>query len=181
MTRLTTARLVLREVVPGDWRAILAYQSDPAYLRYYPWSTRTPKDVRNFVRMLTGWRRERPRTKFQFAATLRASGDLIGTCGIRRRAPDATEADVGIELAPARWGQGYATEAMKAILRFGFGELKLHRIWAQCITDNRSAVGLVRRLGMKREGRLGETTLIRGRWHDSLIYAVLAREWKRRG
>jgi RimJ/RimL family protein N-acetyltransferase len=168
---------VLRELAFDDWPTVHAYQSEPAYLRYYPWAQRKPEDVQELVRMLVAYQQESPRTKFQFAVTL--EGRLIGTCGVRRRAADATEADVGMDLAPSCWAQGYAQEAMNAVFRFGFGELKLHRLWAQCIADNEAAVRLVERLGMTREGRLRETTRIAGRWHDSFVYGLLAHEWKR--
>ena len=107
--QLTTERLLLRELEDDDWPAVLAYQSDPRYLRYYAWEGRTEEDVREFVRMLAGLKREEPRTKFQFAVTLRADGQLIGNCGVRKRSPEAWEADIGYELDPRQWGRGYAT------------------------------------------------------------------------
>ncbi len=71
---------------------------------------------------------EQPRLKFQLALTLRSNSQLIGNCGIRMRTPDAHEADIGYELNPEYWGQGYASEAARAIVAFGFTQLRLHRI-----------------------------------------------------
>ncbi|HAT44116.1 MAG TPA: GNAT family N-acetyltransferase, partial [Ktedonobacter sp.] len=105
---ITTRRLVLRELEEMDWPTVLEYQSDPRYLRYYEWTHRTEQDVRDFVRMLVALREEQPRTKFQLAITLPANGQLIGNCGIRMKAVDAREADIGYELDPRYWGQGYA-------------------------------------------------------------------------
>ena len=116
---LTTKRLVLREFEEDDWRAILAYQSDPLYLRYNPWTHRTELDVRAFVQLFLAQREEEPRTKFQFAITLAPDGQLIGNAGIRMRTPDAWEAEIGYELDPRYWGRGYATEAAQALLAFG--------------------------------------------------------------
>ena len=81
---LTTDRLVLREFEETDWPAVLAYQSDPLYLRYYHWTRRTEHDVREFVCMFITWRAEEPRTRFQLAIVLPPDGPLIGNCGINR-------------------------------------------------------------------------------------------------
>jgi ribosomal-protein-alanine N-acetyltransferase len=127
---LTTKRLVLREFEEEDWSTVLAYQSDPRYLRYSHWTHRTEEDVRDFVRMFLGQREEEPRTTFQLAITLASDGRLIGNCGIRLKTPDTREADLGYELDPHFWGSGYATEAANRFLAFGFRDVGLHRIWA---------------------------------------------------
>ena len=119
---LTTKRLVLREFEEEDWPAVLAYQTDPRYLRYYDWTQRTEQDVRAFARMFIVQREEEPRTKFQLAITLAPGGQLIGNCGIRMKTPGVREADLGYELDPRYWENGYATEAARALLAFGFQE-----------------------------------------------------------
>ena len=128
MVELRTERLVLREFTESDWPAVHAYQTDPRYLRYYPWTDRAEEDVRAFVRTLVTWQEERPRRRFQLAITLPREGRLIGNCGVRVNAPESREGNVGYELDPRFWGQGYATEAARAVVGFGFGELGLHRI-----------------------------------------------------
>lgn len=175
---LETERLILRDFRGEDWTAVLAYQSDPQYLRYYEWTGRTPEAVQAFVRYFVRCQQEQPRVKFQLAVTLKNSGELIGNCGIRMDAPEARQADIGYELAPEHWGQGYATEAAQAIVRFGFTELGLHRIWADCVADNTGSARVLEKLGMKREGHLRETAYYKGRWWDTLIYGLLESEWQ---
>ena len=133
---LTTPRLVLREFSRHDWADVLAYQRDPRYLRFYPWTDRTEADARRFVDQQS----DQPRRKLQLAITLADSGLLIGNCGIRRKSENDWEADIGYELAPDYWGQGYATEAALAIVQFGFQELRIHRISSWCIADNVASV-----------------------------------------
>ncbi len=174
---ITTRRLVLRELEETDWPAVLEYQSDPRYLRYYEWTHRTEQDVRDFVRMLVALREEKPRTKFQLAITLPANGQLIGNCGIRMKAADAQEADIGYELDPRYWVQGYATEAARALLAFGFGDLGLHRIWAWSIAENSGSVHVLEKIGMRQEGHLREHEWMKGQWWDTLLYAILEDEW----
>ena len=173
----TTARLLLRDFQADDWPAVLAYQSDPRYLRYYAWEGRTEEEVREFVNMLAGLKRAEPRTKFQFAITLRADGRLIGNCGVRKRSPEAREADIGYELDPGHWGRGYATEAAGAMLAWGFDELGLHRVAADCVAENVASARVLEKLGMRREGRLRDHKWMKGRWWDTLLYAVLDHEW----
>lgn len=179
--QLETDRLLLREFQPDDWPAVLAYQSDPRYLRFYPWTGRTPDDVRAFVQMFVEAQQEQPRLKFQLAIVLNGEARPIGNCGIRRKTAGAREADLGYELAPEHWGQGYATEAARAMLAFGFDELKLHRIWAQCLAENRASARVLERLGMRQEGRLRENEWLKGRWRDTLLYGILEGEWRAGG
>ena len=175
---ITTERLLLREFEEADWPAVLAYQSHPDYLRYYRWPGRAEQEARSFVRMLMGYREEQPRAKFQLAIVLRDSGEMIGNCGIRRAAPDEPEAELGYELAPWHWRRGYATEATGAMLHFAFRELRLHRVFAQCIADNTASARVLERLGMQPEGRLRENEWFKERWWDTLLYGILDREWE---
>ena len=174
---LRTPRLLLREFTRQDWQAVLAYQIDPRYLRYYPWIERNKTDVEAFVDQFVAWQTEKPRSKFQFAVTLAATNKLIGTCGVRLNGPRRWEGDMGYEIAPAYWGQGYATEAAQAILTFGFETLQTHRIWASVIAENLGSVRVLEKLNMKREGHLRENQWMKGRWWDTLIYAMLIHEW----
>ncbi len=176
--QLVTERLIMREFNQDDWPAVLAYQSDPLYLRYYEWIERTPEAVQEFVRMLIARQQEQPRIKFQLAIVLNSSGELIGNCGIRMKSADAHEADIGYELSTQHWGRGYATEAAGAILKFGFTELHLHRIWSWCIADNAGSARVLEKIGMQLEGRLRDKEYFKGRWWDTLLFAILEHEWR---
>ena len=157
---------------------MLAYQSDSRYLRYYPWTQRTAEDVQAFVQRFIDWQDEQPRTRSQFAIVLRAGGRLIGSCGIRKETAGAQQTDLGYEIAPSHWGHGYATEAARAVLAFGFQDLRLHRVWASCVAENTASAQVLEKLGMQREGRLREHRWMKGRWWDTLVYGILQHEWK---
>jgi RimJ/RimL family protein N-acetyltransferase len=178
---IATERLILRDFVQDDWPAVLAYQSDPRYLAHYRihWEERTEQDVREFVQMFIGHQQAEPRVKFQLAITLREDGRLIGNCGVRKKHAGAHEADMGYELAPDYWGRGYATEAARAMLAFAFDDLKLHRVSADCIAENVASAHVLEKLGMQQEGRLRENEWFKGRWWDTLLYAILEQEWRR--
>ena len=176
--KLTTERLILREFSESDWPAILAYQSNPLYLRYYEWTERTPEAVREFVQMFLDQQQAKPRIKFQFAVTLKTTGQLIGNCGIRMKSANVHEGDIGYELDPQYWGQGYATEAAHTIVQLGFTQFRLHRIWSWCIANNVGSARVLQKLGMRQEGRLRENEYFKGQWWDTLLYAILNYEWE---
>ena len=174
---LVTRRLLLREFVPADWASVLAYQSDPRYRRYYPWTDRTEADARAFVETFLAWQREEPRHRYQLAITLGTKDALIGNCGLRRKPGKDWEADIGYELAPEHWGRGYATEAARAMVSFGFRELGLGRLSSWCIAENTASARVLERLGFQQEGRLRRNERFKGRWWDTLLYGLLRDEW----
>lgn len=176
--QLATERLILREFRESDWPEVLAYQQDPRYLRFNPWTERTPAEVQAFVQMFLDQQRAQPRLKYQLALTLKSNYQLIGNCGIRLESVDAQEGDIGYELSPEHWGVGYATEAARAIVNFGFTELKLHRIWSWCIAENTASVRVLEKLGLQGEGRLRDKEYFKGRWWDTLVFGILEQEWQ---
>lgn len=176
--KLETERLILRDFVKDDWHRVLEYQSDPLYLRYYEWTERTPEAAREFVGWFLDHQKQNPRIKYQLAIVLKSNNELIGNCGIRMDTPNALEGDVGYELDPKHWNHGYATEAAHAIVDFGFANFSLHRVWSWCIANNLASAHVLEKLGMRREGHLRENEFYKGRWWDTLMYGILADEWK---
>lgn len=175
--KLETERLILRDFAKEDWQRVLEYQSDPLYLRYYEWTERTPEAVQEFVGWFLDHQQQTPRIKFQLAVVLKSNNLLIGNCGIRRDEPNSLEADIGYELDPRHWNQGYATEATHAIVDFGFSSFGLHRVAAWCVADNIGSAHVLEKLGMRFEGRLREKDHYKGKWWDILMYAILEDEW----
>ena len=116
-------------------------------------------------------------------------GTVIGNVLIRIEDPWAQvevradvaglQAEIGWVLHPAYVGQGYATEAVRAVLEVCFGRLGLHRVVAGCFAANTSSWTLMERLGMRREQHAVADALHRsGQWMDSFGYALLADEWR---
>lgn len=175
---IETDHLILREFVDTDLQAMLAYRSDPRYMRYYGSDDVSPDATRRLLHLFLDYQRAEPRTKFQFAVTLRGDGDLIGNVGVREVHAAARQGEMGCEFAPQHWGLGYATEAAGAMLAFGFEQLGLHRIYAETMAENRAAWRVLEKLGMGREGELRETTWLGDHWASAYIYAVLEDEWR---
>ena len=175
---LTTPRMILREFTQDDWQATLAYQSDPRYLRFYPWTQRTEPEVRDFINVFVAQQEEQPRRNFQLALTQKSDGRLIGSGGVRVHNAAERQANLGYELDPRFWRNGFATEAVHALLRFGFQTLGMHRIYGECIVENTASARVMEKNGMRQEAHFRDSTAFKGRWWDALIYAIVEEEWR---
>ena len=176
---LRTNRLVLREFVEADWTAVHEYASDPEVVAHVPFGPNTEQETRDFVGKAINARKEQPRREYELAVTLKTSGRLIGGCGLYARDPEFRQGYIGYVLNRHFWGQGYASELAGALLAFGFGELKLHRIVSTCNTANAASARVMEKNGMRREGLFLQSAWEKGRWRDTFHYAILQSEWKR--
>ncbi|MUG97742.1 GNAT family N-acetyltransferase [Scytonema sp. UIC 10036] len=176
---LSSKRLILREFIKEDWKAVFDYQTDPQYLEFYEWETRSKTEVQEFVQMFLEQQKQVPRIKFQLAIVLKSEEKVIGNCGIRKITPELPEASLGYEIASNYWGKGYATEAASTIIKFGFEELKLQRIYGWCIAENLASARVMEKVGMQFEERFTENEWFKGRWWDSLIFGISRDEWER--
>jgi RimJ/RimL family protein N-acetyltransferase len=175
---LETPRLVLRELADDDATAVQAYAGDPEVVRYLEWGPNTLEDTARFLAMARTAREAAPRTAYHLAVVLKTGGRLIGGCRIEIRSPANGSGDLGYVLARRHWGHGYATEATRALVDFGFGRLALHRIWATCDVSNQVSARVLEKLGMRREGHLRQSARRRGEWRDAYLYAILEPEWR---
>lgn len=155
---IATARLRLREFSPADVDAVWAYQADPRYQLHNGRRSPTREEAEALVAMLCAWQHESPRCKYQLAITL--DGALIGTCGVRKAEGASREAEFGCELDPRHWGHGYALEASRAIVDFGFSGMGLARVVAITAPANTPAIRLAEALGFRRV-EAGQYVLVR--------------------
>lgn len=176
MVLLQTSRLVLREFVESDWPALHAVESLPEVARYQSFEPRSREESRAYITRTMAGAADDPRQTYDLAVVQAAERRLIGRCGLGLASP-AFEAMLWYTLHPAYWGRGYTTEAARALVSFGFRELGLHRVWADCDPANPGSWRVLEKLGLRREGHLRENVWAHGAWTDSYLYAVLDREW----
>jgi ribosomal-protein-alanine N-acetyltransferase len=112
-----------------------------------------------------------------FGMESKRSGELVGTLGLRDIDPEHLQAELGFWVAVESWGQGYATEAGRAMLTFGFTRLGLNRIYACHMTRNPASGRVLARIGMKTEGVLRQRIRKWGVFEDVVAMAVLREEW----
>ena len=174
-----TPRLILRAFRPEDAAAFSAYRSEPEVARFQGWSA--PYSLEQAQEFVTEMMQAVPGTPgqwYQIAMEEKASGQVIGDVAFHIEANSPQQAILGITLAGAAQGKGYAIEAMQRLLQFLFEDLELHRVSAYIDVDNPASYHLVERLGFRREGHFIENTWFKGAWGSEYFYALLAREWR---
>jgi ribosomal-protein-alanine N-acetyltransferase len=123
----------------------------------------------------------RRRSGIRWGITLRGDDKLIGSAGFYKWIqPERYQAEMGYDLDPACWGKGIMTEALSAIIQYGFDNMGLHRIEVLISHHNRRDRKSVRKLGFKREGVLRDHYFVEGRFSDDVIFSLLKEEWKAR-
>ncbi len=113
------------------------------------------------------------------AITLRTDGRQIGGVGLRVD-DQHSNAELGYWLGVPYWGQGYATEAARAMMRYGFEQLGLHRIYASHFEGNTPSGRILQKLGMQHEGCQRGHIRKWDRFLDSELYGILRDEWEQR-
>ena len=113
---------------------------------------------------------------FELAVERREDGRVTGLVGLIRR--DHRQGEVGWALGADYRGQGYATEAARALIDYGFSSLCLHRIHADTNSDNLASLRVMERLGMRHEAQLRDAVCSEGKWVDRVIYGILSDEWR---
>ena len=114
----------------------------------------------------------------RWGMVLKGKRAVIGTCGFHQLSKRHHRAEIGYELHPDYWRQGLASEAIRAILRFGFEEMGLHRIEANVDPNNDASANLLRKLGFTEEGFLRERFYDNGRFVDDWYFSLLGREFE---
>ena len=174
---LHTARLRLRPFTGADADQLFALHSSAHVLRYWdapPWSDRARAD-----RFIAACRQMAEDGSGARLALERASdGAFVGWCALSRWNPDHRSAAIGYVLDEAAWGQGYATEAARAVLQWAFDRLDLNRVQAETDTRNVASARVLEKLGFVREGTLREDCVVNGDVSDSWVYGLLRREWR---
>lgn len=149
--RLETQRLLLRDAVESDVKALALYQSNPRYLEHYA----EPPDAEAIVQQASAWASACPRVNFQLIVTLKDSQEVIGCAGLRQEGHAQGIAEIGIELGPDHWGSGYAREAIVGLLKFGKASLNLEQLVSVTSPTNIRAQYLLEHFGFSRTGDEG--------------------------
>lgn len=112
-----------------------------------------------------------------FAVTLAADDTLVGACGLVLGS-DGMMAEIGFWIGVRHWGRGYATEAARAVIGFGFRELGVDRIFARHFRRNPASGRVLAKAGCRREGRLRRHVEKDGERLDVECYGILRSEWR---
>ncbi len=167
-----TDRLILRLQTYDDAQSLVEMNSDPEVVRFTgDFSMKNIAEARALLeeRVFPQW----PDFKMgRFAVTLK-DNTFIGWCGLKYH-PETDEVDLGYRFMKRFWGKGYATESSRASLDYGFKTLKLERIIAKAMPDNKDSIKVMQKLGMTFRGYHHDPTDP----HPFILYDLKRSEWK---
>ena len=179
---LRTARLILRPYTLDDMSSLFDLFSREDVCRYLPWAPLDLEQARakldqRILQTTIGPERD----AIIPIAIEAATGLAVGEFMLRVRSGDDRQGEVGWSVHPDFQGRGFATEAAREMLRVGFEDLGLHRIYAEADPRNLGSLKVMKRLGMRHEGHLVENMFLKGEWVGEAIYAMLESEWRGSG
>jgi len=174
---LETNRLLLRRIISGDANALFKTLSDPEVTEFYDEDAFV--DISQASDQIAAWENGfTDKRCIRWGIIRNDEDELIGSCGYYGFHSWNNRASIGYELARTSWRQGIMTEALDAIINFGFSRLELNRIDALVMPGNTASTNLLEKLGFRNEGLLKEYE----RWGskgfvDLWMYAVLRKDW----
>ncbi|MEX1264979.1 MAG: GNAT family protein [Actinomycetota bacterium] len=177
---LETERLTLRPLTHNDLDAVYSYRSRADVARCLYWGPNTEQEVRVAVERKAASTSIRAEGDvLALAVIVRETGDLVGDVILQLVSDEHRQGEIGYIIHPDHAGNGYATEAVRPLLRIAFEDLGLHRVVGRLETRNVASARVLEKLGMRREAHLVENEWVKGEWQSELVYAILDREWRR--
>lgn len=170
---LHTERLALRSVQPDDAAEIFSFTSRPETSAIVSWHPHASVEVtRGFVESIVAkYARGEPA---QWAMTQRGSGRVIGIVGFVSFSSVHRRGEIAFVNDPAFWGRGLMTEAVRAVVEYGLGELQLVRVEAKCEVENFASAKVLERAGMSLEGLARKLLFRKGQHRDYKLFAAIA-------
>ena len=174
---LETERLKLRQLTLDDTQFIFQHFSDPLVTQYL--MDEPPLTSEDEARAIINFF-QNPETKNHNRWGMERKSDhrLIGTIGFHCWEKAYHRCDLGYDLCPDCWGQGYMSEALKVVLRSGFDRMDLHRVDAYVYTGNPRSYGLLEKFGFRKEGLLRDYFYLNGAYYDHYFYGLLRQDWE---
>lgn len=172
---LTTERLQLRQIQASDAAALFSYFSKDEVTKFFDLPTfQAMEEAQELIR---NWeKRYLDNNAIRWAICLKQQPDkLIGTCGYHNFSKENFRGEIGYELHPDYWQKGLMTEALSAIISFGFNNFNFNRIEAFINPDNISSRKLLEKINFRSEGVLHDYFFEKGRFVDGEIFALLKR------
>ncbi|TCP70371.1 GNAT family N-acetyltransferase [Baia soyae] len=174
-----TDRLILRRFSTGDIEPFHLYRSNPEVATFQSWEDYQYHEAQVFVNQQIQNHPNQPGSWFQFAVALSGTNQLIGDCALHTPLVEPRIVEIGFTLSPEYQGNGYATEAVGALLRYVFHSLGKHKVIAFSDVRNSKSIAVLERVGMRREGHLLQNYMSKGQWIDEYQYSILKSEWER--
>lgn len=168
---IKTQRLTLRKVERRDIKDLYEFCRYPESCEYSQWLPhKSIADTKSFVSwLLLSYKKH---TGTVWAIVENVSGKVIGTCNFVSIDESYRIAEIGYCLSKDYWGKGIATEAVSALVSFGFTKIGLNRIQARIMVENARSIRVVQKLRMEYEGTLKKAVYFNSISHDIMIWAI---------
>lgn len=177
--RLETERLILREMKSNDKEDIFQSFSDENVTKYFSMNPFTSvKDSEKIIKRAQDLFEQGK--GIQWGIVTKEGSNLIGTCGFETWRKESFRGEIGYDLRQSHWGKGFMSEALQAIIQYGFEHMGLNRIEATTRSDNTRSINMLYRLGFKMEGILRERVYWEGTFYDQVFVSLLKKEWIQR-
>ncbi|HEY9735542.1 MAG TPA: GNAT family protein [Trichocoleus sp.] len=175
---LETPRLHLSPLEQGDAEFIYRHFSDPQVNQYLldepPISSLDQaQEIVDFFLQPTAT------TYNRWILVTKVDKQPIGTCGFHKWDKRNRRSEIGYDLTPSAWGQGYMSEALATMLEYGFTHLNLNRIEALVYPGNPASLKLLERFNFQKEGLLRDYFHQNGQFYDHWLLSLLKRQFKR--
>lgn len=175
---LETERLLLRRVSINDLNEILELRGNPETMKFIPRPlVKTEEDALNHFKMID--EKIEKNEGINWAITVKGNPKLIGIIGHYRIQPENHRCEIGYMILPQYNGQGIVTEAIKAVLEYGFEDMNMHSIEAVIDPDNIASERVLQKNGFVKEAHILENEYYDGKFWDTVIYSILKRNFKR--
>ena len=178
MPTISTERLILRKISLDDVDDMYEYAKNAKLTEYLTWSPH-PDKAYTFEYVSYLQTRYKSGEFFDWAIILKESGKMIGTCGFTRFDFRHNFGEIGYVVNPDYQGRGIATEAVGAVMRFGFDNLALNRIECRYMIENEASRRVMEKNSMIFEGTLRNGMLVKGSYRDIGICSILQSEYKK--
>lgn len=174
---IETDRLILRKIKKSDAKDLYEYCSSEVSARYSLWE---PHEDLGVTRQYISWllRSEKRGEYFTWGIELKSSGKLIGTVSLPSIDKDYKVAEIGYGIIDSYWGNGYASEAIKAIMEYGFCTVGFICINAKIMKENSASVRVASAVGMQCDGLLRNGVYCKGKAHDVYVFSMLDTDYK---
>ena len=175
---LETERLLLRRLTNDDFEEVIALRGNPETMKFIPRPlVKTKEDALEHLRMME--EKIINNTGINWGITIKGNLKIIGIIGHYKIQPENHRSEIGYMMLPEFNGKGYMSEAIKAVLVYGFDQLNLHSVEAVIDPDNVASEKILQKIGFVKEAHILENELWEGKFWDSVIYSLLRRNFKK--
>jgi len=173
---LETERLILKPIEMSDKEFIFNHLSHPDVTRFMVDEEPFTKmeEVGEFINFYT---MTEPRRQHRWIINRKSDKVPIGTCGFHVWVKKHNVCEIGWDLTPENWGNGYMAEALREVITMGFETMGLNRIEAIVNVENTRSVNLALRMRFTKEGTIRDKYFFRGIYYDQFWFSLLKREW----